>query len=436
MSIKRRHVKLNTVWHFYIFISPNRARRYLQLLCKKKNKVIKIAEATEIVLSHQLDLTKKQVPLEESIGCLLCEDLKADRDFPPFDRVTMDGIAIRYADFEKGQRQFKIAGLQAAGMPPLTMKDANQCIEIMTGAVLANGTDTIIRYEDLKIENAYAHIQVDQIKDGQNVHRKGTDRKNGDLIVQAGCLISPAEIGVAATIGKTQLSVLQLPRIIIISTGDELVEVAERPLPHQIRRSNVFSIQTAIDQYGTRSDTLHIDDDKEKIEETLKNCLEEYDVIIMSGAVSKGKFDYVPEVLSHLGVEQFFHKVAQRPGKPFWFGKSPSGTMVFALPGNPVSSFMCTHRYVIPWLRASLDLDAMNYKYAKLTSDFSFKPSLQYFLQVKISYHQNGEIWAEPIVGKGSGDLANLVDADGFLELPANKNNFNKGEVYPLLMYR
>jgi len=143
----------------------------------------------------------------------------------------------------------------------------------------------------------------------------------------------------------------------------------------------------------------------------------------------------VPDALANLGVVKHFHKVAQRPGKPFWFG-GKENTRVFALPGNPVSSFMCLNRYFYPWLRASLGLLPMVTPFAELTANFHFKPDLTYFLQVKTSYSPAGKILATPVEGNGSGDLANLVDADAFLELPRGRNDFEKGEVFPLFVYR
>ena len=395
--------------------------------------MISVKEATDIVLANTIPFGTEEVGLEQAIGRLLAEDLVADRDFPPFTRVTMDGISIKYSDFENGQRAFPIAGLQAAGAPKQALQKPEHCFEVMTGAILPENTDTVIRYEDLEIENGTANIVIETIKERQNAHQQGSDRQQGDVIVSKGKLISPAEIGIAATVGKPTLRVQKLPKVVIIYTGDELVEVSATPLPHQIRTSNAFTIASTLSKWKLQPDLLHIVDDMEATKQKLNQCLDEYDVLILSGGVSKGKFDYVPEALAQLGVEKLFHRIAQRPGKPFWFGRAENDTIVFALPGNPVSSFMCATRYFLPWLRHSFGLEPMNYAYAILTEDFYFKPDLTYFLQVKVSYDPSGKVLARPVEGRGSGDLANLVDADAFLELPKGRDHFLKGEIFPLL---
>jgi len=297
---------------------------------------------------------------------------------------------------------------------------------------MPNNVDTVIRYEDVVIENGIATIQVDTLKEGQNIHWKGSDRKEDTLVVPSGSVISPAEVGVAATVGKTHLKVARLPKAIIISTGDELVEIDATPLAHQIRKSNVHRLRATLAKY----DRHHLDDDMEVIQKDLVEVIEKYEVVILSGGVSKGKFDFLPEALAALGVKKLFHKIKQRPGKPFWFGKAPNGTLVFALPGNPVSSFLCTQRYFVTWLTTSLGLSQATLPYGILTRATTFNPDLTYFLQVKVNYSENGQLLATPVDGNGSGDLANLVDADAFLQLPRGKDLFEKGEVYPLLFYR
>jgi molybdopterin molybdotransferase len=398
--------------------------------------MITTQEATEIVLANTIDFGTETVDLREAIGRQLDEDLFADRDFPPFNRVAMDGIAVRFSDFENGQRAFPIVGVQAAGSVQLSVLESGVCMEVMTGATLPKGVNSVIRYEDTLIENGVATVEIDAIKNGQNVHNQGIDRQLGDLLIRKGKIISAAEIGVAATVGKSVLAVTKLPKVAIISTGDELVNVDETPNSHQIRTSNVFTIAALLKQKNIPTDLHHIVDDKEKTLERLAILLKKYDVLILSGGVSKGKFDYVPEALERLKVKKLFHRVRQKPGKPFWFGRNAENKIVFALPGNPASSFMCTNRYFLPWFRASLGLEPFDYQYVSLSEDFSFKPNLQYFLQVKINRLPNGTTIATPLMGKGSGDLANLADADGFLELPAEKVEFLKGEVYRFIGYR
>jgi molybdopterin molybdotransferase len=400
--------------------------------------MIDIQEATQLVLGRKRDFGTEKLPLEQCSGRILRQDIRADRDFPPFTRVTMDGIAIQWAAYEKGQRRFPVEGIQAAGSPQLRLMDAGSCLEVMTGAVLPENTDTVIRYEDLQIEEGQAQIISDaKVKAYQNAHGQGTDRQAGDLIVASGAVLSPAEIGVAATVGLPELEVARMPKAVIVSTGDELVPVASTPEPHQIRTSNAYTIQMALSRWGIPTDRLHIDDELEATKTALGNCIQNFDIILLSGGVSKGKYDYVPAALEALGAKKHFHKVKQRPGKPFWFGEVEGQCTIFALPGNPVSSFMCTQRYVRPWLRISLGLEPMGYAHAVLAKDFHFKPDLTYFLQVKTHYDPiTGRLMAHPMEGRGSGDLANLADADAFLELPRGRNDFTAGEVFPLLFYR
>jgi molybdopterin molybdotransferase len=212
------------------------------------------------------------------------------------------------------------------------------------------------------------------------------------------------------------------------------VEVGEIPAEHQIRRSNVFTLVSLLEKLKIKAEALHILDDKEVLLTKIESLLANYDVLIFSGAVSKGKFDFIPEVLNQLGVKKLFHEVKQRPGKPFWFGKI-NNKVVFAFPGNPVSTFVNCAKYFYPWHYKSVGLNFENKNKAILSEDFYFKPEMTYFLQVKLSQVE-GKLIATPISGKGSGDLANLADADAFLELPDNRCNFTKGEVFPVIIYR
>jgi molybdopterin molybdotransferase len=345
----------------------------------------------------------------------------------------MDGIAISSEAFNNGIRSFKIEGIQAAGSPQLSLKNTENCIEAMTGAVLPKNTDAVIQYELLTIENNNATVNLEAVKEFQNVHLKGLDRKQGDVLIPKDTLISAAEISVFATVGKAKVKVAKQPKVMIVSTGNELVEVDQIPAEHQIRRSNVYALVSLLDKLHIKAETAHILDDKETLTSKIEGFLNEYDVLLFSGAVSKGKFDFIPEVLNNLGVQKLFHQVKQRPGKPFWFGKKQHKT-VFAFPGNPVSTFVSCLKYFYPWYYKSVNL-AMPINEAVLSEDFYFKPNLTYFLQVKLT-QEEGKLYATPIAGKGSGDLANLVDADAFLELPNDSTNFTKGTIFPIIKFR
>jgi len=404
------------------------------------DKLITVPEVIEIVQNNTEDFGIEKIPFIKSLGRILAEDIKADRDFPPFDRMSMDGIAIKYSSYKNGITKFKIEGVQSAGMAQLTMIDNNNCLEAMTGGVLPKNTDTVIQYEWLDIKDGYAEINFnyfdkEKLKCCKNVHKKGKDRKKGDVLIEKGIKISSAEIGVLATVGNAEVSVLKNPKVMIISTGDELVEVNEKPEEYQIRRSNVWTLVSLLKNEGIEADTDHIEDDKKVLKQKIANYLEEYDVLMFSGAVSKGKFDFLPEILDELDVKKLFHRVKQRPGKPFWFGKKDNKT-VFAFPGNPISTFVACKKYFFPWYRKSLGLLDEEIKMAVLAKDFTFKPDLHYFLSVNITKDELGKRFAYPEMGNGSGDLANLINCDGFLELPIGKDKFYEGETFEVLEFR
>ncbi len=392
-------------------------------------------EALDIIADHKIQLGSKKVNLQEAYGKVLNEDIYADRDFPPFDRVTMDGIAIRFSTYENGQRTFAIEKTIAAGMPKSMLDDSHKCVQIMTGAIMPDGADTVIRYEDITIEENTARVNTDSLKPQQNVHFKGIDRNAGDVVLYKGTLLGAPEMNIAAAVGKDELNVLTPPKAMIVTTGDELVAIHETPKEHQIRRSGNYGIRALVENWGIQTEMLHLDDDKKLMSDALSAVLKNYDLVLLTGGVSKGKFDYLPDVLEELGVEKHFHKVKQRPGKPFWFGQAPNGSVVFALPGNPVSSFMCTAVYVRAWLAKSLDLKTNN-MFARLTEDVSFPRPLTYFMECSASFSDDGIVLATPSLGNGSGDFANMVSANGFIVLPPEKDIFKAGEVYPFISYR
>lgn len=391
--------------------------------------MVTVEEAERIILEQTKDYGTESIYFENALGRVLAEDIYADRDLPPYNRVTMDGIAINYAAIENGIRSFKIVATQAAGEVPFEINHPSECIEIMTGAALPSTTDTVIRYEDLKTENGTATLTTDNITKGQSIHAKGTDIKQNAVAITANQFITPSHINTIGSVGKTNLLVKKLPKVVIISSGDELVEVNETPNAFQIRKSNNYTIKAVLQQYNIEADMLHIPDDAAITKQQIEKCLQQYDVIILCGGISMGKFDYVPAALEELSVKKLFHKVQQRPGKPFWFGQHDNGVLVFAFPGNPVSTFMCLHRYFLPWLEKSLGINKPNV-YAVLDEDFVFNPPLQYFLQVKLRINEKGCLMAKPIAGNGSGDFANLVDTDAFMELPLERNDFKRGEVF------
>ena len=396
--------------------------------------MISVAEASEIILNNLYRPSLKEVPLKEAVGKVLGESIFADRDFPPFDRVAMDGIAVSSQQLSKGQYDYMIEGIQAAGKPQQVLQDATKCLEVMTGAVLPAGTDTVIRYEDVEMNNHQASVRVKDFKKGQHVHGQGHDVLAGAELLSPGIRISPAEIALLASVGKSRVKVKSYPAVSLVSTGEELVEISSVPQKHQIRKSNVYALYSALLQLGITANLHHIVDDPRAMEQELTSIKEHSDTIILSGGVSKGKYDFVPQVLETLNVRKLFHQVSQRPGKPFWFGISEEGKSFFAFPGNPVSTYLCFYNYFRPWLWQSLGVKGKTLR-AILAEDFTFAPSLSLFLQVRIDAG-SGMLMATPVPGAGSGDFANLKDVDGFLELDAKRSEFKAGEVFPYIPFR
>lgn len=401
--------------------------------------MISVNEALKIVKENAFTPSISEVPVLESLGLILAENIIADRDFPPFNRVAMDGVAIAHSTFRGGNSSnFDvekwmpfIEDTQYAGESQKQLSTPKNCMEVMTGAVLPLGCEAVVRYEDLEIEefegSKHAKFLISQreIKDWQNIHPQGSDRKAGDVLLWKGLKISPPEIAVMASVGKDKVLVEIPPRVAVISTGDELVEITTNPEPYQIRMSNSYMLAGALAQIGIKANLFHLKDDKELLLSKLKEILLNHDILLLSGGVSAGKKDFVPEILTNLGIEKLFHKVAQKPGKPFWFGKSEEGKTIFALPGNPVSTFLCFCKYFLNQKQEQVILD----------KDVFFKLNSTYFVPVK-TYFQNGKMMATPFEGSGSADFANLTDCDGFVELPADSQEFKAGEMFGFVRFR
>ena len=359
------------------------------------------------------------MPLTQLIGATLRERVVAAFDQPPFDRVTMDGIAFAFAAYHQGRRTYRIAGTQAAGAPPLTLESGEHCIEVMTGAMLPAGCDCVIPVEKISVTDGVAQLAADAEPQARlNIHARGTDSRRGEELLQPGMRLGPAEVAVIAANGQTHASVTRPPRIAVISTGDELVEPGKPLAQWQIYRSNAYAVMAALQRRGFAQPTLdHLPDDVPVLRERLGAHLHANDVLILSGGVSMGRFDYVPQVLSELGVRVVFHKVAQRPGKPLWFGVGPAGQTVYALPGNPVSTLVCLVRYVFAGLESSLGTAPRPPEQLALAGPAEVKPALALFVPVQLAVAA-GQRQAVLKPTRGSGDFTSLIATDGFVELP------------------
>ena len=377
--------------------------------------MIPFEEAKAIVLDNTANFGTIKVDLDTAVGHYLAETVHTDRDFPPFNRVTKDGIAIAFEAYESGQREFKLTGIAAAGTPELELNDKLHAIEVMTGAMLPLGTDTVIMYEQLNIQDGTAIIEK-PVKQGQNIHKQGSDEPQGSVVLEKGLRISPAEIGVLASVGKKQVAVYRKPKVAIIATGNELVAIETTPKPHQIRTSNAYSIAAALEELGVSWERFHLKDQPEELKSALENLSIKFDVLVLSGGVSKGKYDYIPEILEAIGTSKLFHRVQQRPGKPFWFGKNKKeNTTIFAFPGNPVSTFANFHIYFVPWLYKCLHQEPELHK-IQLVDAFNNDLPLTRFVRSYASLTKNG-LEAKLILGNGSVDLTSLCKANGFVEL-------------------
>lgn len=390
--------------------------------------MIAVDKALEFILSQPLPQETEVVDLKNALGKVLAELVRADRDAPPFDRVTMDGIALHAALLGK-QLTFKIEKIQAAGAERSKLIDTTGCIEVMTGAILPENTDCVIPYEQIEIKDGMAKLLTPQHVAGQNIHRQGTDAKEQDILLDRGRVISPSVIGVLASVGIAEVKVLKIPKVAVCSTGDELVDIEEQPKLHQIRKSNAYMLGAALLDLGIGCDMFHLLDDKDSMARQLYLMLKEYPLILLSGAVSKGKYDFLPEVLQELGMEKIIHGVAQRPGKPLLFGVL-AANRIFGFPGNPASTFVCFHSYFKPWIRQYLGLTHIPLT-AVLDHDITFDKPLTYHVLVRLS-QTNGKLTASPVQHSGSGDLVHLAEADAILSLPADRKVFLAGEAYPV----
>ena len=388
-----------------------------------------VAKAETLILEHMQMLPSAKRPLGEAIGSVLRENVLAERDHPPFNRITMDGIAIKYVDWERGLRCFRVIGLQGAGVPPISIVENAECIKIMTGAILPDGADTVIPIERLTWENENVLVEDTAIvSKGQYIHPCGSDRIAGSQLLSSGHLIGPPEMAILASAGNSSVRVTVPPRVAIISTGDELIDVGEKILPYQIRSSNERAIEASLIHHCQAIVTrVCLKDDPIIILKAITELHHKNDTVILSGGVSMGDYDFVPQALKNLGAKTVFHRIEQRPGRPMWFGISEDHKPIFGLPGNPVSTLVCLTRYVIPALQHAMGLNTRDQEIVRLNKEILFKADLTYFLPVKLSSNKDGVALANPRPTNTSGDFISLARTEGFIELPRGQDRFSEG---------
>ena len=392
---------------------------------------IDVEEATQLIAAAMPRWPAVRVPLADALQGVLQETISAERDQPPFDRVTMDGIGLASAAWQAGRRRFRVMGTQGAGAAALRLDDPQACIEVMTGSVLPDGVDIIIPVERIGRSGPDVEVEADYpATPGQFIHRRGSDHRQGEALLRPGTRIGPAEMAILTIGGGADVAITCWPRISVISTGDELVEAGAPIAAFQIRSSNDRAMEAALRQRGfTQVRRVTLRDDPQQLHNAIGRLHQESELLILSGGVSMGQFDHVPKTLARLGVQVIFHKIMQRPGLPMWFGRDAAGKVVFALPGNPVSSLVCLVRYVVPGLSTALGAAPSPMQRVRLASPVEFKPDLTCFLPVTLTCSASGEVTATPQPTNTSGDFVSLGGTDGFVELPRGQDRFAAG--YP-----
>jgi molybdopterin molybdotransferase len=388
--------------------------------------MISTSEAETLIRQRMPRVAAEPCPIDRAAGRILRQSIVAERDQPPFDRVSMDGVAIRFDELAQGTRRFHVSDMQPAGSPPVNLQRDHGCIEVMTGAVMPAGCDTVIPVEQTRRDGADMAISTDyQPSQGQFIHRRGSDCLAQATLIESGAVLRAPELAVIAANGYATVEVARQPGIAIIATGDELVDVDAPVASWQIRRSNDRALAAMLAARGLHDVRLaHVSDERPALVAAIAQQLESRDVLILSGGVSMGQRDYVPGVLQELGVIRVFHKIAQRPGKPMWFGIGAQGQAVFALPGNPVSALVCGLRYVVPALLEAMGRSPTSIETVRLAASANQTAALTWFVPVRLQYDEDGVRRALPMPPPTSGDFSALTHTDGFVELPASQSHF------------
>ena len=401
--------------------------------------VLSYPEAAALVQSHIGSLVStprpvESVPLQEASGRVLATPVTADRDQPPFPRSTRDGFACRAAELRAGSLQ--IAGLLRAGQPwSGGGLPAGRAIEIMTGAAVPPGADCVVMLEHVAVSQDQVSLaQGKTISSGENIVPAGSEASTGDVVIPSGVRLGPSHIAAAAACGNSTLQVFSRPRVAILATGDELVEPSVTPLPHQIRNSNSFSLAAQVAAAGGAPEILPVVPDDPALTQDAITRASQSDLILLTGGVSMGKFDFVEQALLALGAEFFFTGVRIQPGKPTVFGKLP-GPFFFGLPGNPISTMVTCALFAAPLLRAiGGEADAAPcFCQASLAEEVAVQPGLTRFLPACLEPGFTGTR-IRRIPWQGSGDLAAAARANAFLVVPESADRLAPGEIVSALL--
>lgn len=389
-------------------------------------------EALEQVLAQVNPVQTENIATENAIGRTLAEDITADRDYPPFNRSAMDGVAIRQHGFEQGIRSFKIVDTVFAGQGKEFDVEEGEAVKIMTGASVPSEFNVVVPTELCEFTEHKVLLKTDKVRVKQNIAQKGEDLQSGAVALKKETKIAHGELALLATLGKASVSVYKRPTVAIIATGDELKSIEEDVQPYQIRESNTYVLRGLLSYLNNIPvSVITVKDEKEALKEAITEGLKA-DVLLLTGGVSMGDADFVPEILNDLQVEKVFHKSAIKPGKPMWFGKH-SGGVVFALPGNPLSVQTTFKLYVEPYLLLSEGKEKSIIQPEKLTfkGDLKKKNSLDVFVPCTI---KNGK--AIPLTFNGSGDVTASIGSDGMLRFKNDLEELKTGDKVEVFLWQ
>ena len=388
-----------------------------------------------VVLARGPRTPVESLPLERGLGRVLAERIMADRDYPPFDRSTRDGFAVRTADVASAPATLTLAGEIRAGQTFSGHVAAGECVQIMTGAAVPAGADAVVMIEHTRMAGGSVVVERTAVQ-GQNIVPRSSEAKAGQQLLLAGMRLGYAELAIAGQVGHTPVRVHRRPRVALLSTGDEVVAIEKTPGPVEIRNSNCLSLAAQVELAGGEPVPLgNVPDREPELRAMMERGLEA-DVLVMTGGVSMGKYDLVEGVLSGLGAEFFFDAVAIRPGRPAVFGYC-RGKPVFGLPGNPVSTMVTFELFAAPGIDViggSAPRPLPFFK-AKLVAPVRQKAGVTHFLPAVIFWSE-GVPQVRELSWKGSGDIVAVAQANAFLVMPGEQLEWAAGEWVDVLPRR
>ena len=402
------------------------------MLRRYRSSVISVREALRIVCDATAVLGAERLSLPAALGRVAAEDVVSARAVPAAPNSAMDGYAVRHADLARVPARLRIIAVEPAGSVVGETITAGTAVKLFTGSVVPRGADTVVRREDTEEREGEVVVQRAPAR-GANIRDTGEDIRPGQVVVATGNVLGPADLGVLASVGRAAIAVHQRPRVVIVATGSELVEVDEAPGAGQVVNSNAYTLAAAVRETGGEPTVLPIvRDDPGMIREALATGLRA-DVLLTSGGVSVGDLDFVKEELDAVGVERLFWKVAQKPGKPLVFGRHARG-LVFGLPGNAVSAHVCFYVYVRPALRRLQGHRRLHLPVVEATLGASVRKAtgLTEFLRVRLEHGRDGPV-ATAFGSQSSGVLTALGGA-ALLVGPAERSELAAGERYPVIV--